>query len=140
MFFPAGKNHLKNMQKAKILIIEDDRFLLKLYTDKLKREGFEVSSSLTGTEGLNKIFAEKPDFVVLDLVLPGKNGFEVLSEMKLNPKTKNIPVIIISNLGQELDVKRGMELGAVDYLIKTDFSMNQLPGIIKEHFAKEKRK
>lgn len=126
------------MKKAKILIIEDDKFLLKLYSEKLRREGFEVLESLTGEEGLNKVFIEKPDLVILDLILPGKNGFEVLSEMKLNPKTKNIPVIILTNLGQESDIKKGLELGAVAYLVKTEFSMNQLPELVKEYLVKAK--
>ena len=125
---------------SKILIIEDDKFLLKLYSDKLRRDGFEVSGSLTGQEGLNKLFAEKQNLVILDLVLPGKNGFEVLSEMKLNPKTKNIPVIIMTNLGQESDIKRGLELGAAAYLVKPEFSMNSLSRIVKEHLSKAKKK
>lgn len=125
--------------KNKILIIEDDKFLIKLYSDKLRRERFEVLESLTGEEGLNKVFIEKPDLVILDLILPGKNGFEVLSEMKLNPKTKNIPVIILTNLGQESDIKRGLELGAVAYLVKTEFSMNQLPELVKEYLVKAKK-
>ncbi len=124
----------------KILIIEDDKFLLKLYSDKLRGEGFEVSGSLTGQEGLNKISAEKPDLLILDLVLPGKNGFEVLSEIKLNPKTKGIPVIVITNLGQESDIKRGLELGAAAYLVKSEFSMNSLSRTVKEHLVKTKKK
>lgn len=127
------------MGPAKILIIEDDKFLLKLYSDKLRHEGFEVFVSLTGEEGLNKILTEKPDLVILDLILPGKNGFEVLSEIKLNRKTKNIPVIILTNLGQESDIKRGLELGAAAYLVKTEFSMNQLAEIVKEHLVKTKK-
>lgn len=124
-------------KKNKILIIEDDRFLLKLYSDKLRREGFGVLESLTGEEGLNKISAEKPDLVILDLVLPRKNGFEILSELKLNPKTKNIPVVILTNLGQEADVKRGLEMGADAYLVKTDFSVNQLAEKVKENLVKK---
>ena len=128
------------MKKAKILIIEDDRFLIKLYSSKLQREGFEVMESISGEEGLNKILREKPDLVLLDLVLPQKSGFEILSEMKMNPETKDIPVIILTNLGQEPDVEKGLSLGASAYLVKTDFSVNQLPEIIKEHLVKAKRK
>jgi len=128
------------MEKAKILIIEDDRFLIKLYANKLRRDGFEIMEAISGEEGLNKILREKPDLVVLDLVLPQKSGFEILSEIKMNPETKNIPVIILSNLGQETDIKKGLSLGAVAYLIKTDFSINQLPEIVKEHLVKSKRK
>ncbi|MFH1462513.1 MAG: response regulator [bacterium] len=125
--------------KEKILIIEDDKFLLKLYSDKLRRAGFEVLGSLTGEEGMNKVASEEPDLIVLDLILPGKNGFEILSELKLDKKTKDIPVIILTNLGQESDMKRGLEMGASSYLLKTDFSINQLPEAVKEYLVKAKK-
>ena len=128
------------MKQAKILIIEEDKFLLKLYSDKLQKEGFEVDTSLTGEEGLHKVSAEKPDLIILDLLLPRKNGFEILSELKLNPETKDIPVVILTNLGQESDRRKGMELGASAYLVKTDFSVNQLPEIVREQLLKAKKK
>ena len=126
-------------KKAKILIIKDDKFLLKLYTDKLKRENFEVVSSLTGEEGLTKVFTEKPDLIILDLVLPRKNGFDVLCEIRLDPITKEIPVIILTNLGQDSDIKMGLDLGASAYLVKTDFSINELPAVVREHLIKSQR-
>lgn len=128
------------MEKARILIIEDDKFLIKLYSNKLRREGFEVMEAISGEEGLNKVLLEKPDLVILDLVLPHKSGFEILSEMKMRPETKDIPVVILTNLGQESDIKRGLSLGAAAYWVKTDFSINQLPEIVKEHLVKAKRK
>ena len=124
------------MKQTKILIIEDDKFLLKLYSDKLRRQGFEVFESLTGEEGLNRLSVEKPDLIILDLVLPGKNGFDVLKEVKDNPEIKDIPVIILTNLGQESDIKRGLDLGAAAYLVKTEFSVNQLAEKVKEHLTK----
>ena len=128
------------MEKKKILIIEDDKFLLKLYGDKLRRAGFEVFESLTGEEGLNKTSVNKPDLIILDLILPSKSGFEILSELKLDPKTRNIPVIILTNLEQKSDIKRGLEMGAVTYLVKTDFSTNELPQLVKENLIKSKKK
>lgn len=122
--------------KKKVLIIEDDKFLIKLYSDKLTREGFEVSMAISGEEGLNKVAVEKPDMVLLDIILPQKNGFEILSEMKLNPKTKNIPVVLLTNLGQEADIKKGLELGAVNYVVKTDFSITTLAQIVRESIAR----
>lgn len=127
------------MDKPKILIIEDDRFLIKLYSNKLRREGFEVMESISGEEGWNKITAEKPDLIILDLVLPQKSGFEILSELKMNPETKDIPVIVLTNLGQDPDIKKGLELGAATYLVKTEFSVNQLPEIVKEHLVRSKK-
>jgi len=126
------------MKKNKVLIIEDDMFLLKLYSDKLKRAGFEVFKSLTGKEGLNKILTEKPNLIILDLILSRKDGFEILSEIKLSPKMKHIPVIILTNLGQKSDISRGLKLGAVAYIVKTDFSVTELPKLVKEHLVKKK--
>ncbi len=128
------------MEKTKILIIEDDKFLVKLYGDKLRREGFEIITAISAEEGLHKISTQKPDLIILDVVLPRQSGFEVLSEIKLNLETKDIPVIILSNLSQESDRKKGLELGAATYLVKTDFSINQLPAIVKEELVKVKRK
>lgn len=128
------------MKKGKILIIEEDKFLIKLYSDKLRREDFEVVAAISGKEGLSKVFVEKPDLVLLDLILPQKSGFEILVEMKLNPETEDIPVIILTNLSQESDIKRGLELGAVTYLVKTEFSINRLPEVINEHLLRAKTK
>lgn len=128
------------MKKGKILIIEDDRFLIKLYSDKLSREGFEVRAAISGEEALHKISAEKPELILLDLVLPQKSGFEILSELKLSSRTKDIPVIILTNLGQETDIKKGLGLGAAAYLVKTEFSINELSALVKEHLLKSKTK
>jgi DNA-binding response OmpR family regulator len=126
------------MSKGKILIIEDDKFLIKLYGDKLRLDGFEVTGAISGEEGMHKVASENPDLVILDLVLPQKSGFEILSEMKLGTKTRKIPIIILTNLGQESDIKKGLGLGADAYLVKTEFSVNDLAGLIKEHLVKSK--
>jgi len=125
---------------TKVLIIEDDKFLIKLYSDKLRRSGFEVIGAISGEEGLSKISLEKPDLVILDLVLPQKSGFEILSEIKLDFQTKDIPIVILTNLSQESDKKRGLELGAAAYLVKTEFSMNKLPELVRENLLKAKKK
>lgn len=127
-------------KKKKILLIEDDRFLIKLYSDKLLREGFDVSMAISGEEGLSKVVGEKPDLVLLDVILPQKNGFDILSEIKLNNETKHIPVVMLTNLGQDSDIKTGMDLGAVDYLVKTDFSITKLPEIVRKHLAVHSKK
>ena len=123
----------------KILMIEDDRFLRKIYRDKLTRAGFEFLEATNGEEGLNKVIAEKPDLVLLDLILPRRNGFDVLIEIKRNRNTQNIPVIILSNLGQESDIKRGISLGAQDYLVKTDISLSEVVEKVKEWLVKVKK-
>jgi len=109
-----------------ILIIEDDKFLRELIVQKLIKEGFEISEAVDGEEGMKKVKEEKPDLVLLDLILPGIDGFEVLARMKEDPVLAAIPVIILSNLGQKEDVERGLKLGAVDYLIKAHFTPGEI--------------
>lgn len=106
------------MDKQKILIVEDDEFLSGMYVTKFSLEGFAVVYALDGEEGINKARQEKPHLILLDLLLPKKDGFEVLEELKQDQETKAIPVILLTNLSQESDIKRGKELGAADYLIK----------------------
>lgn len=110
----------------KILIVEDDKFLRDLITQKLSAENFDVVIAQDGEEGIRKIEEEKPDLVILDLLLPQIDGFEVLKKMKANSKIADTPVIILSNLGQKEDVERGMALGAKDYMIKAHFTPNEV--------------
>lgn len=103
----------------KILIVEDDHFLTKLYSVKFSQGGFTVLLASNGEEGVRKAVLEKPDLVLLDMILPKKNGFDVLRDLTANPATKDIPVIILSNLGQEQDIEEAKRLGAIDYIVKT---------------------
>lgn len=111
---------------TKILIIEDDKFLRELLTQKLLKKNFKVLEALDGEEGIKNIKKEKPDLVLLNLILPGIDGFEVLSKMREDPVLSTIPVIILSNLGQKEEVEKGFKLGAVDYLIKAHFSLGEI--------------
>jgi DNA-binding response OmpR family regulator len=128
--FARDRNSDKNMAKT-ILIIEDDKFLRELIAQKLIKEGYEISEAIDGEEGLKKVREEKPNLVLLDLILPGMDGFEVLSKMKEDLALAQIPVIILSNLGQKEDVERGLKLGAVDYLIKAHFTPGEIIEKIK---------
>jgi len=127
-----SKKQGKALQK-KILMIEDDIFLRRVYRDQFIRVGFEFIEATNGVEGLNKINSENPDLILLDLMLPRKNGFDVLREIQEDKKTKRIPVIILSNLGQELDIKEGLALGAKDYLIKTEMRISEVVDKVKKH-------
>ncbi len=115
----------------KILIIEDDKFLRELIAQKLLKEGYDISEAIDGEEGIKKAKEGKPDLVLLDLILPGIDGFEVLSQMKSDSNAASIPVIILSNLGQKEDVEKGLKLGAVDYLIKAHFTPSEIIDKIK---------
>lgn len=120
----------------KILIIEDDPSITKVIATRLKRENYELLVAVDGEEGQRRAKSEKPDLVLLDLMLPKVDGFEVLRELKAAPETKDAPVIVLSNLGQSKDIEEAMRLGAVDYLIKTDFSINQIVDKVKENLEK----
>jgi len=110
----------------KVLLAEDDQFISRAYKDGLERAGFEIVTALDGLIAVEKAKTEKPDIVLLDLMMPEKNGFEVLEEIKKEESSKNIPVIILSNLGQDSDIKKGKELGAIDYLIKSNVPMKDV--------------
>lgn len=113
-------------QKAKILFVDDDNFLRKVYKSELGDQGYEVILAADGEEGLEKAKISDPDLIILDMIMPKKNGFEVLTELQNNPDTKNIPVIILSNLGQDDDIKKGLDLGAVDYLVKDNITLSTI--------------
>lgn len=115
----------------KILIVEDDRFLRELMVRKLSHENFDIIEAIDGEEGVKKIKDVNPDLVLLDLILPGMDGFDVLTKMKEDSITSSIPVIILSNLGQREDVERGLKIGAVDYLVKAHFTPNEIIEKIK---------
>lgn len=119
-----------------ILVIEDDKFLRELISQKLSKEGFKISEAMDGEEGVKKIQQEKPDLILLDLILPGLDGFEVLFQTKQDPALSEIPVIILSNLGQKEDVERGLKMGAVDYLIKAHFTPGEIIEKIKQALEK----
>lgn len=121
---------------SKVLVAEDDRFLSKAYGTKLKKEGFEVILAINGEEAFLKAKSEKPDVILLDLVMPKKDGFEALADLKKDSTTKIIPVIVLSNLGQEEDISRGRELGAVDYLVKSNISIREVVEKVKEVLKK----
>ena len=110
----------------KILVAEDDKFLGNAYRAKLTKEGFEVKIALDGEETIAALSTFTPDLILLDLVMPKKDGFTVLAELKKNPNFQKIPVIIASNLGQKEDIDRAMAEGADDYIVKSDLSMDDL--------------
>ncbi|MEK7520720.1 MAG: response regulator [Patescibacteria group bacterium] len=117
----------------KILIIEDDQRLNKIYSIKLNQEGIETSIAVDGEEGWRKLTGEKPDLVLLDLMIPVKDGFAILEERAKNPELMKIPVLVLSNLGQDSDVERAKKLGASEYLVKANFSIQGIVDKIKEY-------
>ena len=125
------------MPQKKLLLVEDDPFLSSLLKARLAKEGFVVSYAADGEEALELLRKEKPDLVLLDLILPKKSGFEVLEIMRDDPRLIKLPVMIVSNLGQESDIARGKELGAVAYFIKAKTSIDVLAKEISGFFTKQ---
>jgi DNA-binding response OmpR family regulator len=115
----------------KVLVVEDETFLVKIYSVKLKKEGYDVQIATDGEEAVRLAASMLPDIILLDLILPKMNGFEALEKMRQNPDNKKTPVIVLSNLGQEEDIKRASALGANDYLVKANFSIQDVIGKIR---------
>ena len=113
-------------QPRRILLAEDDRFLRKAAEATLRSHGFTVIPAVDGEEALTLARSQKPDLVLLDLIMPKLQGFEVLKSLKADATTAAIPVIVLSNLGQESDVQQAMESGAVAYFIKANLSLQDL--------------
>lgn len=122
-------------EAAPILLIEDESFLRNLLTMRLQREGFTVEIAEDGVEGVEKIKSLRPRLVLLDLILPKMNGFELLQQVAEDPQLAKIPVIIISNLGQESDIERGKALGAIEYYVKARLSIDDLITKVREFMA-----
>ena len=120
----------------KILFIEDEMRLQKAVSEVFIQEGFELLSASDGEEGLKITKEEKPDLILLDLILPKKDGFEVLKELKADEKMKDIPVIVLTNLEGVGDVEKALTLGAKTYLIKANYELEDVLKLVKEHLRK----
>jgi len=122
------------MDIKKVLVVDDSPTDLHLLTEMLSKNGFEVISAISGEESIEKAKSDKPDLILMDIVMPGINGFEATRALSRSPETSEIPIIIISTKGQETDRVWGLRQGAVDYLVKpiTDDTMSTLMDKIKE--------
>ena len=113
-------------QQKRILFIEDEEAFQKTFGEILTQEGYQVIPAIDGEAGISLAKKEKPDLILLDLILPKKDGFEVLKEVKAEEQTKNIPVIVLTNLEQSTDVEKAIEYGATTYLVKANYSIDEL--------------
>jgi CheY-like chemotaxis protein len=110
----------------KIIIVEDEEILRNLLEKKLSAEGYSVETTENGEEGLSKIRANRPDLILLDIIMPKMGGFEMLEEMQKDESIKGIPVIVVSNSGQPVEIDRAQNLGATDWLVKTEFDPQEV--------------
>ena len=113
-------------KRPRILVVEDEESLVSTLRDELEAGGFDVDPALTGEEALRKVVADPPDLILLDLLLPGLGGLGVLSVLKGEERTRHIPVVILSNVGDELKVQEALELGAEEYLVKTRYALKDI--------------
>lgn len=109
-----------------ILLAEDDLFLQKVYVSELKKAGYQVTGAVDGERALQLMKTLKPDVVLLDIIMPKKNGFEVLAERQKSKALMGIPVIVLSSLGQDTDIRKAKSLGADDYFVKTTMDVEEL--------------
>jgi len=124
--------------KGKILLVEDDTFISGMYQTKLSMLGYTVRVAYDGEVGWAELQKETPDLVLLDIVLPKKDGFEILGEIRSDERFKGLPVILLTNLGQKPDVQKGLELGADDYIIKAHFTPTEVVEKIEKMLEKKR--
>lgn len=123
------------------MIVEDDSFVMDIYETKLKEEGYEIIEAINGIEAMKKLSSGSiPDLILLDIVMPYMDGLEFLRKIKTDDKFKKIPVILLTNLSQKEDIDMGLELGAKDYLIKSQFTPTEVFNKIREFFNKSENK
>lgn len=129
---------MTDKKKGKVLVVEDDFFLIKVFQTKLANEGFEVEIAADGILAFDVLKRFSPDLILLDLVMPRKDGFEVLEDLSKDKKLVKIPVIVLTNLGQESDVDRVKKYGVKDYLVKSDISIDKVVEKAGEVLARKK--
>ena len=117
----------------KIFIIEDEKSLQEALAARLKKDGFETEAAFDGAEALEKLKTLTPDVILLDIILPKMDGFAVLEKIKEDIRIKDIPVIVLSNLGQDTDIKRALDMGAADYFVKAQHSIAEILKLIKTY-------
>ncbi len=110
----------------KVIIVDDDELLRKLLTRKLKEEGYEVVLAVDGKEGVEKIKEEKPDLILMDIVMPNMDGFQAMEEIQKDESISHIPIVVVSNSGQPVEIDRAKKLGASDWLVKTEFDPQEV--------------
>ncbi len=125
-------------KKTKILLVEDDLFMRRLYSEAFKLEGYDIFTSVDGGEGLMQIYKETPDLVLLDIMMPELNGLELLEKIKADPLTKHIPVIMLTNLSGKTEANNALSKGAEKYLVKSEYEPQQVVKIVREILEKKK--
>ena len=129
----APQQQTASQRRKFVLVAEDDIFYANVYKLKLTKEGYDVEVAPNGEWAIRYAQKRKPDLILLDLVMPIKDGFETLRDLKADPNLKDVNVVILSNLGQEEDIEKAKKLGALDYWVKTDISIQELIEQVKKY-------
>ena len=116
-----------------VLVVEDEEFLVRALEDNLSAEGCAIDTARNGEEAMEHVQKKKPDLILLDLLMPKRDGFYVLEEVKKNPEWKLIPIIVLSNLGGDAEIKRALEMGADDYFVKSQHPIEEVIEKVKEY-------
>jgi CheY-like chemotaxis protein len=124
-------------KQTKLLLAEDDEILAKVITEELTEAGFTVTHVVTGSEAITAAQNGRPDLILCDVLMPEKTGFEALEELKASPVTKDIPVIMLTMLGSDEDIKKGFQLGANDYIVKSQHAVAEIVEKVQNFFEKE---
>lgn len=116
-----------------VLVVEDEEFLVRALTDNLLSEGCTTSVAMDGEAVFDELKKERPSLILLDLLLPKKNGFDVLRDLKASPEFQHIPVVVLSNLGEDAEIKRALDLGADDYFVKSQHPIQEVIEKVQEY-------
>jgi DNA-binding response OmpR family regulator len=119
-----------------IMVVEDDQYMSRALQDKFGRSGFKVVAAQDGQKAVEVVRKEKPDIVLLDIMMPKKNGFEILKEIKQDAELQSVPILMLTNLSEESDRKKTFDLGASDYLVKSNTRINEIVEKVKSHIEK----
>jgi CheY-like chemotaxis protein len=118
----------------KILIAEDEISLLEMFSSIIENSGnYKITKAIDGEDAIKKIIENHPDIILLDIMMPKKDGIDVLIDLKSNPKTKNIPVIILSNISDKTQIEKALDLGACDYMVKSEIHLKDISNIINKY-------
>lgn len=123
-----------------ILIVEDEEFLMRALKDNLEADDYDVAVTTNGEEAIEHLRRHRPGLILLDLLMPKQDGFYVLEELRKNPEWKTIPVVVLSNLGGDLEIKRALEMGADDYFVKSQHPIEEVMEKVKEYFEGKGKK
>ena len=129
---------MPKLNPKKILVVEDEEFLRDMYQVKLQEEGYDVFGAHNGKMGISLAELEQPNLILLDIIMPDVDGYEMLERLKKNSRTKSIPVIIFSNLSQKEEIEKGFKLGAADFVIKTSVTPGEIADKVKQQLNKKR--